>query len=393
MFRHIAAFEWRYQVRSPVFWVGCLIFFLMAWGATVSDNIQIGNLGSAHKNSPFAILTTVALMGAFSIFVTIAMVANVILRDDETGFAPIIRSTSIGKASYLVGRFTGASAAALPGAGDAAAGHPGRRVHAGQRRPEKIGPLRLGDYAYALFAFALPTLLVTAAAFAIAIATRSMMWTYVAARCARAVFHRPRRRAQQPVLGSHRRGDRPVRRIGDVARHQVLDVRRAQHAAARVLRRAAGQSPALERHRARDLRRRLPGVRLRDALRGRLPPRELASPEREAQGGKLSRAEKAARAHRAELAALKESNPAGAWREVLAADARRALRSRCRRSRPATRLTGRAQLWELAQIDMGYVFRSPAFFVLLAIGVLLAGVNQYFIGEIYGSPSYPVTRA
>src|SRR5262249_46127135 len=34
-------------------------------------------------------------------------------RDDETGFAPIIRSTSVSKFSYLVGRFTGATAAAF----------------------------------------------------------------------------------------------------------------------------------------------------------------------------------------------------------------------------------------------------------------------------------------
>ena len=48
--------------------------------------------------------------------------------------------------------------------------------------PEKVGPFRLGDYLYALFAFALPTLLIIAASyFALATATRSMMWTYVGA--------------------------------------------------------------------------------------------------------------------------------------------------------------------------------------------------------------------
>ena len=37
--------------------------------------------------------------------------ANIIVRDDETGFGPIIRSTRISKFDYLYGRFAGAFAA------------------------------------------------------------------------------------------------------------------------------------------------------------------------------------------------------------------------------------------------------------------------------------------
>ena len=70
MFRHIVGFEWRYQVRSPVFWVGCLIFFLLAFGATASDNVQIGSLGNVHKNAPYAIVQALALLGVFSVFIT-----------------------------------------------------------------------------------------------------------------------------------------------------------------------------------------------------------------------------------------------------------------------------------------------------------------------------------
>ncbi|HYP30254.1 MAG TPA: hypothetical protein VES00_00180, partial [Burkholderiaceae bacterium] len=96
MFRHIVGFEWRYQLRSPVFWVGCLIFFLLAFGATASDNVQIGSLGNVHKNAPYAIVQALTQLGVFSIFVTIAMVAGVVVRDDETNFAAIIRTTSVG---------------------------------------------------------------------------------------------------------------------------------------------------------------------------------------------------------------------------------------------------------------------------------------------------------
>jgi ABC-2 type transport system permease protein len=113
MLRHVAAFEWRYQVRSPVFWVGCLIFFLLTFGSVTVDQIQIGAKGNVNVNSPFAILQTLAIMSLFSVFVIVALVSNVVIRDDETGFAPILRSTSVGKAAYLVGRFGGALAAAL----------------------------------------------------------------------------------------------------------------------------------------------------------------------------------------------------------------------------------------------------------------------------------------
>ena len=44
------------------------------------------------------------LFGLFAIFVVVAMVAGTVIRDDETGFAPILRSTRIGKGAYLGGR-------------------------------------------------------------------------------------------------------------------------------------------------------------------------------------------------------------------------------------------------------------------------------------------------
>jgi ABC-2 type transport system permease protein len=113
MFAPVAAFEWRYQLKSPVFWVGCLIFFLLTFGATTVDQIQIGSRGNVNINSPFAILQTLGIMNVFAVFVVVAMVAGTVLRDDETGFAPILRSTRIGKGAYLTGRFVGSVAAAL----------------------------------------------------------------------------------------------------------------------------------------------------------------------------------------------------------------------------------------------------------------------------------------
>lgn len=41
MFGKVAAFEFRYQLKSPIFWIGCLIFFLLTYGSITVDQIQI----------------------------------------------------------------------------------------------------------------------------------------------------------------------------------------------------------------------------------------------------------------------------------------------------------------------------------------------------------------
>ncbi|MEI9995845.1 MAG: M1 family aminopeptidase [Rhizomicrobium sp.] len=179
MFAKIAGFELRYQMRSPVFWVSGIVFFLLTFGATTIQQIQIGSVGAVYRNAPFAILTELGIMCVFFIFALTAFVANIVVRDDETGYGPIVRSTRITKFDYLFGRFAGAFAAgavlalALP-----------LGIFVGSLMPwldpMKIGPFRPQDYLYAYFVVMLPTLFVLGAAFfALATATRSMMATYV----------------------------------------------------------------------------------------------------------------------------------------------------------------------------------------------------------------------
>src|SRR5690606_25681648 len=110
MFAKIAAFELRYQFRNPVFWVVAILFFLMAFGATTIDQIQIGSGGNVHVNSPAALAQKLLILSLFFMFVTTAFVANIIVRDDESGFGPMVRSTRVSKFDYLLGRFAGALA-------------------------------------------------------------------------------------------------------------------------------------------------------------------------------------------------------------------------------------------------------------------------------------------
>ncbi|EAQ29003.1 hypothetical protein NAP1_15428 [Erythrobacter sp. NAP1] len=180
MFGSIALFELRYQLRNPVFWVALVIFFLLTFGATASENIQIGGGGNVNVNSPFAILQTQMVLTLFFMFVTTAFVANVVVRDDESGFGPMVRSTQVTRFAYLIGRFTGAALAALL----AFAVVP-FAVFFGSLMPwidpETVGPNRFADYAVSYALFAAPTvILLSAIFFAVATITRSMIYSYVA---------------------------------------------------------------------------------------------------------------------------------------------------------------------------------------------------------------------
>ncbi|MET1110844.1 MAG: M1 family aminopeptidase [Allosphingosinicella sp.] len=180
MFLKIARFELRYQIKNPVFWVAAVLFLLMTFGAMASQNVQIGAGGNIHKNSPVALAQIQIILSLFFMFVTTAFVANVVVRDDDTGFGPIIRSTPISRFQYLGGRFAGAVVAAALAFLFIPLG-----TWIGSLMPwvdaETLGPNRLAYYAYGLLVFGLPNLLVTGAIFfTAATLTRSMMWTYVA---------------------------------------------------------------------------------------------------------------------------------------------------------------------------------------------------------------------
>ncbi len=349
MFRHIAAFEWRYQLKSPVFWVGCVLFFLLAFGSVTSDNIQIGGRGNVNVNSPFAILQTLGIMNVFAVFIVVAMVAGTVLRDDDTGFAPILRSTRMTRGAYLGGRFAGSVAAALL----VLASVP-LAIAVGALMPwldaEKVGPFVAGHYAYALFVFALPTLLIVSAAFfALATVTRSMMWTYVGAVGVLVLFF--------------------------VTRGALRDM---QHDTLSALSDPFGLSAltlATKYWTAAERNTRLPEVSGL-LLANRVLWTAIA-------GGLFAVAWQRFRF---------EARSSGAAPTAPAATAAAALRSGPLPAPRSDRATRWAQLRALAAFDMGFVFRSPAFFVLLGIGLLNAGASVFYAGEFYGGDSYPATR-
>ena len=77
MFRQIAGFELRYQVRSALFWVTVLIFAVLTFGSIASDNVRISGIdGNVKRNSPFAVAVTLQVMALFGVFIMAAFVAK-----------------------------------------------------------------------------------------------------------------------------------------------------------------------------------------------------------------------------------------------------------------------------------------------------------------------------
>ncbi|HEY0283716.1 MAG TPA: M1 family aminopeptidase [Rhizomicrobium sp.] len=349
MFRKIAAFELRYQLTSPVFWVAFGIFFLLTFGATTNSQIQIGSAGNVFVNSPYSIIQKLAIMSVFAIFILTAFVANVVVRDDETGYGPIIRATPVGKFDYLFGRFTGAFAAGMIAFASVPLG-----ILIGSWMPwldpEKLGPFRVEYYLYAYFLVAMPTLLVMGAMFfAIATATRSMLLTYVgvvgflvAYLVLIGLFNQPQYDHLIGLIEPFGLGA-----VGEVTKYWTTFDRNTM-----------------------------------------LPPLNGVIAENRLIwfGASFAMLALAYFIFRFETKGAKRERAAGPD------------------TAPAPRKTGplpaprfdsyatRVQSWKWARFEMAQVFKSPAFFVLLAIGLFNAGGSMWYADQFHDHTIYPVTR-
>jgi len=356
MFKSVAAFELRYQLKSPAFWVTFAIFLLLTFAATASDNVQIGSGGNVWKNSPYAIAQTLMVMTVFSVFILTAFVANVVVRDDETGFGPIIHSTRLSRFDYLFGRFTGALFAgcllflSAPLGMILGAAMP-------WLDPEVLGPFNLWHYAYVYLLLCVPTLFVTGAGFfAIATATRSMMWTYVGVIVFLVLYLVATGLLSRPEF------------INTVALVDPFGLG-AYDQATRYWT-AAERNTLIPEFAGYILWNRALWVSVAFALLGLA----WAIYSRAATGGRMAAAR----------APDKTDDDAPAI-------AARAAATPAVKAKPSGD-AGWSQLWALARFDMAAAIRSPAFIVLLGIGFVNALASLWYADERYGNTIHPVTR-
>ena len=178
MFWQITSFEVRYHLRNPVFWATFTVFFLLTF-ATVTA--VVGTSSNIHKNAPSFVAQICGDLLIFAMFTLATFVANAVLRDDESGFGGILRATRLKKFDYLFGRFTGAfTVAALAFAGAPLGLWIGSFMP--WIDPQTLGATPLWDYVAVYFIVCVPSLFIVGAIFfALATATKSMMACYLGA--------------------------------------------------------------------------------------------------------------------------------------------------------------------------------------------------------------------
>ncbi len=181
MLGRFAAFEFRYQLLSPMFVVVTLAFFLITFVLLAVPEAAGALSATAHLNSPFTISLVTLSLGVYGIFIPTAFLSGAVLRDRHFGTEPLFFTRPVSEFGYLTGRFLGAFAvtclvfAAVPLAAFLASLAP-------WIDEAMLGPVRPLDYVYAYVVLGVPNLLVPGALmFTVANLTRSNMLTYTAA--------------------------------------------------------------------------------------------------------------------------------------------------------------------------------------------------------------------
>ena len=178
MFLDVLTFELRYHLKSRLFLFGSAVFFLLAFLAVASPNVQFGALGGANYNSPFAIVQTHVSMAIIGVLIGAAFLNSAALRDTDERMAEIIYSTRVGKLDYVIGRFIGAFIATYLVFVATSFGFVLATLMP-WLDPGLIGPFDAGHYAYALVVLGAPTLFANCAiVYAFAVLTRDQRISY-----------------------------------------------------------------------------------------------------------------------------------------------------------------------------------------------------------------------
>ena len=367
MFRSVATFELRYQLKSPAFWVTFAMFLLLTFVATASDNVQIGSGGNVLKNSPYAIAETLHDHERLRHLHHDGVRRQRRdarrrdrLRPDHPFDARVAFRLPVRPLHRRVRR-------GLPGLPERAARHDAGCGDAVARSRDHRCRSGLGHYLLGIF----PAL----RADAVRDGRRLLRARH------RDAFDDVDLRRRHRLPGALPRGDRryfaepefesivalldPFGLGAFDAGHQVLDRDRAQHAAAGI----AGHI----------LSNRCSGSGIAFALLGVA----WSLYARAAKGSRMAMAKTLSQTTRSDPTPASLPN-------------QRRLRSRPCPGRArhgiATTSPGWGALWALARFDMAAAVRSPAFIVLLGVGFLNSIGALWYADERYGNTIHPVTR-
>jgi len=180
MFFEILRFEWRQQLKSPLFWITALLFGALAFALSSTDAVMLGGAsGNVLRNAPFVTVRLLMPMAIFSIFLITMFVAGAALRDFELRTSELIFSTPLTRGAYLGGRFVAGYLACLAILLICQLG-----ILLGSFMPwidpARLGPTSWQGYAWAFGVMAVPDMLFMAGLlFLLATTTRSLLVTYL----------------------------------------------------------------------------------------------------------------------------------------------------------------------------------------------------------------------
>ncbi len=186
MFSTFFNFEIKTWLRAPLPWIFLFIFTLMSFFATVSDDLSIGgSFGNIHKNAPFVTQNWYGVFSVLSLLLLTAFLNSAAIRDFERNTAQIVFSSPIKKAGYYFGHFFGAILISLlPMIGVSLGMWLGVAVNSMTEWMdlERYGPFEFKSHWNALTMIVIPnTLFAGGILYAVAILTRSTLYSFVAA--------------------------------------------------------------------------------------------------------------------------------------------------------------------------------------------------------------------
>ena len=183
MMLRVAAHEFRYMFWSLQTLVVVCLYFGLAFLFT-ANGVEFQSTargGNVFINSPYSITVFLVLSSLLTVFVMPSYVSNCVLKDVESKFDAILFSTPINKNGYILGRFLGAFAALMVALSAGPIG-----MFFGTfwpwAIPETLAPNDITHYLVVFFGFVMPSMFTVAAViFAVAVSSRSMIYSYLAA--------------------------------------------------------------------------------------------------------------------------------------------------------------------------------------------------------------------
>ena len=179
-------FEIKAWLRSPMPWIFLFVFALMTFGATVSDDVQIGgSYGNVWKNAPFVAQNWYVVFSILSLLLVVAFLNGAAIRDFESNTSQIVFSSPISKAGYYFGHFAGALLIALiPMVGVSLGMWLGAVIGPamGWVDAARFGPFEVRGHLNAYITVVIPNMIFAGGIlYAVAVLTRSTMYSFVAA--------------------------------------------------------------------------------------------------------------------------------------------------------------------------------------------------------------------